>query len=249
MLLPRRHWIAQQVLLTILRDEWRLLTFRAPSAAMVQHWRAYLVFGLACTWLAGIGRYWDHPAPDWYQRLGLGSLAYVLLLALVLRLLVWPLRPRHWSYRNVLLFVTLTSPPALLYAIPVERFLTLPAAQAANAWFLGIVAIWRIALLVVFLLRVARLSPSAAAIAMLLPMALIIVTLSVLNLEHVVFSIMSGIRPEQQSGNDQAYAIVFVLSWLSILGSPLLLIWYLAETYRAHVRSQYPELPDPPRRG
>ncbi len=213
---------------------------------MVQHWRAYLVFGLVSTWLAGVGRYWDHPAPDWYQRLGLGSLAYVLLLALVLRLLIWPLRPRHWSYRNVLLFVTLTSPPALLYAIPVERFLTLPAAQSANAWFLAIVATWRVALLVVFLRRVAKLSPSAAAIAMLLPLALIVVALTALNLEHVVFDIMAGIRPEHGSGNDQAYLVVLVLSVFSTLVSPLLLIWYLAEIYRARVHSQYPELPDPP---
>ncbi len=238
-----------QMLLTILRDEWRLLTFRAPSAAMAQHWQAYLVFGLVCTWLAGMGRYWDHPNPDWYQRLGLGSLAYVFVLALLLRLVIWPLRARHWSVRNVLLFVTLTSPPALLYAIPVERFLSLPAAQSANAWFLGIVAIWRLALLSVFLTRVGKLRPEAAAIGVLLPMALILVALTALNLEHVVFSIMSGIRPEQQSGNDQAYAFVVTLTMLSTLASPLLLIWYVAEIYRAYVRSQYPEKLEPPRRG
>ena len=237
------------MLSTILRDEWRLLTFRTPSAAMVEHWRAYLIFGLGCTWLAGVGRYWDHPNPDWYQRLGLGSIAYVLLLALFLRLVIWPLRPRHWSLRNVLLFVTLTSPPALLYAIPVERFLSLAAAQAANAWFLAIVATWRVALLVVFLRRVAKLSASAAAIGMLSPLTLIVFALTVLNLEHVVFSLMSGIRPEQQSANDSAYSVVMTMSIFSMLGSPLLLVWYVLEILGARSRSEAPEVPDPPCRG
>lgn len=45
----------------IIADELRLLTFRRPSAAMHTEWQAFLLFGLAFTWLAGIGRYWDNP--------------------------------------------------------------------------------------------------------------------------------------------------------------------------------------------
>ena len=52
-------------------------------------------------------------------------------------LVIWPLRPKEWSYKKVLTFVSLTSAPAILYAIPVERFLSLPTARSVNAWFLS----------------------------------------------------------------------------------------------------------------
>lgn len=105
----------------IAADTWRVLTFRLPSSAIVEHWQAYLGFGLVFTWLAGVGRYWDHPRADLWQYLGLGSVAYVFVLALILWALLAPLGPANWSYRNVLVFLTLTAPPAVLYAVPVER--------------------------------------------------------------------------------------------------------------------------------
>ncbi|MFL6259215.1 MAG: hypothetical protein ACJ76Y_05835, partial [Thermoanaerobaculia bacterium] len=108
----------------IVADELRLLTFRAPSQAVATNWKAYLAFGLFFTWLAGVGRYWDNPRAELWQLAGLGSIAYVFVLAVILWLLLAPLRPKNWSYRNVLTFVTLTAPPAVLYAIPVERFMS-----------------------------------------------------------------------------------------------------------------------------
>src|SRR5258706_14395505 len=113
-------------------DEYRFLTFRAPSAAIREHSGLYLAFGLFLTWLAGVGRYWDSPGALLWQHLGLSSLTYVFLLALVLWTLIAPLGPRNWSYRNVLLFISLTAPPALLYAIPVEMFFSAPVALALN---------------------------------------------------------------------------------------------------------------------
>ena len=89
---------------TLLQDEWRFLTFRTMSQAIRTHWQAYLVFGLLFTWLAGIGRYWDNPRAELWQYFGLGSVAYVFVLALLIWLLLAPLRPKNWSYRNVLLF-------------------------------------------------------------------------------------------------------------------------------------------------
>ncbi len=211
----------------LLRDGGRLLTFRRMGPGVRTHANAYLGFGLAMTWLAGIGRYWDNPRAELWQHAGLGSVAYVFSLALVLWLLILPLRPRRWTYRNVLLFVCLTSPPALLYAIPVERFMSGEAALEINAWFLGIVASWRVALLLVFLKRDAGLRAWEAIVACLLPLALIVVSLALLNLEHVVFNLMGGIRAEDQSANDAAYMIVVVLSYFSFLASPLLVIAYL----------------------
>lgn len=217
----------------ILRDEWRLLTFRSPSSLMVTHRHAYLGFGLLMTWLAGVGRYWDHPDPHLWQLLGLGSIAYVLVLALLLWLMLLPLRARNARYLDVLLFLTLTAPPALLYAIPVERFMALEDAQRANVWFLGIVASWRVALWARFLLKATGLRTTTVIVAALAPLALIVSTLFVLNLEHVVFQIMGGLRPEDRTGNDQAYLVLFVLTVLSVYASPVLLVWYVGEIVRA----------------
>jgi hypothetical protein len=221
------------LLSTIVADELRLLAFRRPSPAISLHFGAYLVFGLFFTWLAGVGRYWDNPKAYWWQSLGLGSLAYVFVLALLVWVLLGPLRPKNWSYRSVLLFITLTAPPAVLYAIPVEKFMTVDAARTANAWFLGIVASWRVALFAVYLCRVSRLEAGAVIVASLLPLAIIVVALSVLNLEHVVFDLMSGIREEDRSSADTAYTVVFVLSMFSFFASPFLIVGYLWYMYRA----------------
>ena len=213
-------------------DAVRVLTFRRPSSGIEHHWQAYIAFGLMCTWLAGVGRYWDSPRALNFQHAGVGSLLYVFFLSAILWLLLAPLRPYQWSYRRVLVFVTLTSPPALLYAIPVERFMDLRSAQVTNAWFLAVVAAWRVALLVWFLRHSARMSKVSVAIGSLLPLALIIVVLMALNLEHVVFEFMSGIRDEERSGNDLAYSVVSTLGILSVVLSPLLVGAYLILVYR-----------------
>jgi hypothetical protein len=212
---------------SILVDEWRVLSFRRPSPRIATEWPAYLAFGLACTWIAGIGRYWDNPRAELWQHFGLGSIAYVFLLAALLWLVMLPLQPKRWSYRSVLVFVTLTSPPAILYAIPVERFMSLEDAQQTNAIFLAVVATWRVALLAWFLRVVASLGWSSIVVGTALPLALIMVALTLLNLEHVVFEIMAGISPETRSGNDGAYAVVMVLAFYSALAFPILVLSYL----------------------
>ena len=154
----------------LLMDEFRFLTFRRMSPAIRDHWKAFLVFGLTFTWLAGVGRYWDNPRASLWQYLGLGSLAYVFVLALIIWALVAPLKPRNWSYRNVLLFITLTAPPAVLYAIPVERFMTSGDAVVANIAFLATVASWRVVLYALFLRRTAGLSLVSVIVCTLLPL-------------------------------------------------------------------------------
>ena len=69
---------------TLLHNVYLFLTFRSPSAHLHEHVRVYLVFGLLATWLAGVGRYWDNPRAELWQYLGLGSVAYVFVLALLL---------------------------------------------------------------------------------------------------------------------------------------------------------------------
>jgi len=176
--------------------------------------------------LCGIGRYWDNPRADLWQYLGLGSVAYIFVMAFILWVVIMPLKPENWRYRNVLLFVSLTSPPAILYAIPVERFMSLHAAQSANVWFLAVVATWRVALLFKYLITVARLSGLCVVVATLLPLTLIVTVLASLNLEHVVFRIMAGLEDHERSANDSAYFVLLVITYFSVMASPVLLSFY-----------------------
>jgi hypothetical protein len=214
------------LLQTIFRDECRLLAFRAPSAGIRENPGAYLAFGLVLTWAAGMGRYWDCAGATLWQHLGLGSLVYVFVLTLILWLVVAPLGPRQWSYRNVLLFITLTSPPALLYAIPIEMFVSSSSALAINGAFLALVALWRVALLFVFLNRVAGLGGFTIVVAALLPLALIVDSLAFLDLEHVVYAMMIGLQDSDGSNGDAPDTVVRSVCALSTLMTPVLLACY-----------------------
>ncbi|MDY7096248.1 MAG: hypothetical protein SX243_25005 [Acidobacteriota bacterium] len=217
----------------ILRTQFAFLAFRKIRPNLRDHLRPYLLYVLAVTWLVGIGRYWDHPSAEPWQYAGLGSVAYIFVLSLVLYLVVLPLRPARWSYPLVLVFVGLTSLPALLYAIPVERFLPLETAQAANAWFLGVVAAWRVALYIRFLFSGAGLGWLGTTVATLLPISAIVVSLAVLNLEHVMFDLMAGIREDAASPNDTAYTVVLVLSAFAFYAFPATLLGYLIAIFLA----------------
>ena len=52
-----------------------------------------------------------------------------------------------WKYRSFLGLYWMTAPLAWLYALPVERFLDAPDAVRVNLWLLGIVSVWRVALM------------------------------------------------------------------------------------------------------
>ncbi|MEM8868726.1 MAG: hypothetical protein AAGC73_10730, partial [Verrucomicrobiota bacterium] len=131
-------------------------------------------------------------------------------------------------YIGLLTMITLTSFPAILYAIPVEKFMTMELARVINLWFLAVVAIWRVALFGTYLHRLYALSGWVTMLALLLPLMAIVASLAVLNLEHVVFNIMAGIDESPQSANDAAYRLVFFLAALSYLGFVPVLLVFLA---------------------
>ena len=198
----------------MLRTQFAFLAFRPIHVSVQQDFWRWFAFVLVITWLVGIGRYWDHPSADLWQYLGAGSVGYILCLSLLLHLVVWPLRPSNWTYRGVLIFVGLTSLPAMLYAIPIERVVDLKVAQSINAWFLGIVAIWRVALLLRYLTRSAQLSWS------------LVTVVSVMLLSGIVFTLFAepgarGVRshgrypgrerqPERRSLSRRCLAGVFL---------------------------------------
>ena len=220
----------------VLQDTLAVLTFRATRETLAGLGGRHLLLGLLCTWVVGMGRYWDDPDAELLQHLGVGSVVYVFALSLILFLLIWPLAPENWSVVGVLSFVVLTSPPALLYAIPVERFTSFAVARQLNIGFLAVVALWRVALLVFYLLRHARLRWFVTAVAALLPLALIVVSLAVLNLEHVVFDIMGGLRDDQHSTNEGAYMVVVAMAMLSYVAAPVLLLLYAGMVVWVRVR-------------
>lgn len=200
----------------VLIDQLRLLTFRLSRDEFGHLGRKHLLLGLCFTWIVGIGRWWDDPNANVLQHLGIGSVIYVFVLAAVIWLVIRPLNPSGWNYRHVLTFVAMTSPPAILYAIPVERFTDLATARSLNVWFLATVAIWRVTLLFFYLRRHARLKYIALFVASLLPLTAIVTTLTILNLEKAVFDVMGGLR-DSGTSNDSAYGILFGLTFLSVL--------------------------------
>jgi len=211
----------------------RVLTGRFSAEDVENTGRAHLIGGLAFTWLAGIGRYWDSPRASTLQHLGLGSVAYVLVLSAFLWLLLMPLRPERWSYVKILTFVCAVAPPALLYAIPVERFMSLNAARSVNVWFLAIVATWRVILYVIFLFRYAGFRYLRLFVGALLPLVIIVFGLTALNLERAVFDIMAGVSPTEGTSADTAYSVLFALSLFSYLASPIVFLLYLIAIYNA----------------
>ena len=213
-----------------------LLTFRASREELTKVTGKHLALGLFCTWLVGMGRYWDNPRVHFLQHLGVGSIVYVFALSLFLWLIVWPLRPKNWTYFRVLVFVSLVSPPAIIYAFPVEKFYSLDTADALNQLFLLIVATWRVALLLFFLRRVAELSGFAATVAAMLPLTLIVVTLTILNLEKVVFDFMGGGR--NRTSSDASYEFVTLLSLFAILLILPLLLCYVALARAATIEAR-----------
>ena len=176
-------------MLYISRQTFRFLTFQSLEIDTKRDLVFLSIAGVVFAWIAGLGRYWDHPSAHLWQYMGLGSVVYIFVLSALIWILALPLRPERWSYLSVLIFVGLTSPLAWLYAIPVERLVSISFAISANVLFLALVAMWRVALYVYFLRVVAKLSGMKIFVLSLLPLTGIIFALVLLNLEHAVFNI------------------------------------------------------------
>src|SRR5712671_2538046 len=84
----------------------RLLTFRSSREELLNIGWKHLAFGVLCTWLVGMGRYWDNPRVGLLQHAGIGSVVYVFVLSMLLWLIVLPLKPKDWSYFRVCTFVS-----------------------------------------------------------------------------------------------------------------------------------------------
>jgi hypothetical protein len=208
-------------------DMFRLLFFRFQTEDYKNFGKYHLILGLFFTWLVGMGRYWDHPKANIWQHLGVGSVIYIFVLSAFIWLLGKLLKAENWSYIHVLTFTSLTSFPAILYAIPVERYYSMDIASNMNVWFLAIVALWRVLLLIFYFRRHGKLGYFATTVTTFLPLTLIVSALTALNLDHVIFRIMGGLKPEDKSANDAAYVILIILSYISVYAFVPLLISFV----------------------
>ncbi|WP_108802145.1 hypothetical protein [Aquimarina sp. Aq107] len=202
----------------------KLLTFKLTREEMLKFNMKHFYLGLVGTWLVGMGRYWDDSGANLMQHLGLGSVIYIFVLALFIWLILIPFKIENWNYFIVLTFIGLTSFPAIFYAIPVEKFLSIETSNTINVWFLAIVAAWRLALLYYFLKRFTKLSMGNIITVTLMPICIIISVLTMLNLHRVVFNIMGGMR--NPTSHDSSYMVLILLTGVSLILSIPLLIAY-----------------------
>jgi len=178
----------------ILSAQFRLLFFRDVPGELGAQRNAFALYVLGVTWLVGIGRYWDSPDANWVQHLGIGSVAYLFVMSVILWCAIQPIAKAPVTISRIFIFVGMSSLPALLYAIPVEMFMSIDGAAKTNYWFLTVVAIWRVALLFFFCKRAVSLSTWGAMTATILPLCCIMMVLAALSLEHAVFDMMGGLR-------------------------------------------------------
>lgn len=241
----------------------RFLAFRSATPDLKRLGPLYLALGLAVVWLVGIVRHIGMPNLTIWQYLGFDSVAYIFILAAILWLIVWPLRPQNWSYFIVLIFVTMTAAPAILYGLAPALGLLGPSGEWRGDYFvvdahwydrseyaeyvaqrvrplrlllLLVVASWRVGLLSKFLSRSAKLGDFAVLIGTLLPLSLIVTTLAFLNLDKAVFDAMGG--KVTGTPEDNAYAVLVIIVVLSFWASPLLLIGYVWQIVAAFMRGR-----------
>lgn len=140
--------------MTLMTPLWYLLGGREAIRSIIST-PGVLWLGLAFVFTAGLAREYDGeylPAEPWHlfiplvASLGTSFLLYNLLWVVTI----------HWgkswvpywkTYRMFLSLYWMTAPLALLYAIPVERFLTEVGATQANLNLLLIVSVWRVVLI------------------------------------------------------------------------------------------------------
>lgn len=176
------------------RLQWKILTLTATREDLLNMKVDVLPWGLFFTLLAGIGRAWDDSSAELIMRSGLPSVAYIFVLSGFLYLFIAPLRPTNWSYKRLLLLVSMTALPGLLYAIPLEMMMKPDDAATGNTAMLFLVATWRVLVLGSFLFKTTDMRTSHTVVALFLPLFLIINLLIATEKFEKTFGAMGGLR-------------------------------------------------------
>ncbi len=220
------------------RQLWRVLTFRTTAEDVASWSYRELGLGLICTWLVGIGRWWDDPRDLMLPvRLGLGSIAYVLVFAGVMWLLLRPIVDNPPTILQVLTFVCFVSPPAALYALPVERWTGMETAIQLNLIFLFIVAVYRVSLLIRFYVVAIKMSVGKALLTTFLPISIAIFSIATMNMLSKIIQFMGGVREEATRRHSMEQFTVTIAA-VSVIAAPFLILCYLCILCAENLRRQ-----------
>jgi hypothetical protein len=147
--------------------------------------------------------------------------------------------PGFWTgYRSFLTLFWMTAPLAWLYGIPYERFLSPLGATQANLWTLGLVAVWRVGLMI----RVVSVwmgAGAAASIFLVLFFADLEALLALYVTPLPVIQVMGGVRysPSEQ-------LLLSTALWVGVLGIVTLPVWCIGA---AEVASRFGRPWHPPK--
>ncbi len=132
-------------------------------------------------------------------------------------------------YLQFLALYWMTAPLAWVYAIPVERFLSAPDSVRANLWLLGLVAAWRVVLIIRVICVLYGANPASAGVLVLsFGDALVFVLMRTVDVP--LLQIMGGVR---LSESEQIIAdVTGMLIFLSAITAPIWLILTLLILYR-----------------
>ncbi len=201
--------------------------------------RRVLWLGLLFVLSAGFAREYDGEDllhEPWHLAIPLGA---SVVSSFLLYVLIWWVadsrkakNPFWKGYAIFLALYWMTAPLAWLYAIPVERFLSAADSVRANLWLLGIVSVWRVALITRVVSVIYRCKPIAAFfVVMLFADALAQAALSFVPLP--IISVMGGIRLTE--AESIILGTTFFVRFFGIVSFP---IWLIATIVVANCTSQ-----------
>lgn len=197
-------------------------------AACRNAWKVGLVFVFS----AGLAREYDGESllhEPWHLALPLAasivtSLVLFLMVSLVAHRRGVKLLGSPRSFRQFLGLFWMMAPMAWLYAIPVERFMSPGNATAANMWLLGIVATWRVVLMIRVISVVFGVTRLRDAISTVMLFSDVVMLIAVHAMPVPVWAIMGGVRLTQSE--QIILNVTCTLKLVGILSLPVWLVGY-----------------------
>lgn len=203
------------------------LFFDAQAIRTVAASRGAFWLGLLFVVSAGFAREYDGEyllAEPWHLILPLaasliGCFAMVVLIFVFLKSQKAEEATFVETFRSFLNVYWMTAPLALLYGIPFERMFDPAGATQANLWLLGLVAVWRVLLMI----RCTQVLCGTTLRRAIFPIMLFSVVLAMLALAFVpgpIFMIMGGVRLSESES-----LILNLRLWLGLLGYGTMGLW------------------------